>query len=874
MGKGGKAQTVGYKYYLGMHLGLCHGPIDKITQLRCDDRVAWQGESTGGTIHVQAGELFGGDKREGGVSGYVDVMMGAPTQGQNGYLVSKLGALIPAYRGIVSLVFRGSTGGVAAGGGFGAIFAAILGLGNSFYLGNNPYLKPWSARGQRIFYRQGGIAQWNSANAGISASPTTPFDLASYFPVLQQGIDPDYPVPPGLYPNSITIGPYDTVAQVVAGNADGSGSCRPDDFFVFNGVQQGSVASPTYPGGTVLYTLPAGQTLLIQIRNTINELSGVSGSLTVKFPGRLDMNPAHIIRECLTDPDWGMGYTDDDIDEPSFLSAAGTFVNEGLGMSLLWDKTKKIEDFVSTVQEHVDAALYVSRKTGKFVLKPIRGGYNEATLLHLDESNIVSVEDPTRVAFGELTNSVTVTYWDGDTGKDATVTVTDTALVQQQGVVINAPLQYPGFTTARNATIAAQRDLRALSSPLLSCTITADSDAKELEIGDVFKFSWAKWGLVEVVMRVNGISYGTGRNNRVKIQCTQDVFDTDVTIPIVVPDSGWTDPSQPPSPSDFEVAVEAPYFELVQALGQSTIDGKLTTDPSIGYVIAAASQPTGAINATLYTDDGTGYQDVGAFDFAPAGVLSTDINKLQTSFVLEDGIDLDAVVIGTHVQIGDELMRVDALDVGSGAILVGRGVLDTVPAEHTAGTPAIFWDQFVGFDPTEYVQGEEIPAKITPISGAGVLPLDEAAELSVDIVGRAARPYAPGDFRINGEAYAPEAFYEGEVTLTWKHRDRLQQTAGVLVDAMAADIGPEPGTEYRVRVYVNDVLDQTIEPAVSPQPLTTINTGLVRVEVHSVRDGIYSFQAPSHTFINSSSRLTQDGELRYTEDGDDRLIEG
>lgn len=851
MGGKSKAQTIGYKYYLGMHLGLCHGPIDAITQVRVDNREAWSGTATGGSITINAGELFGGDKREGGVSGTIDIAMGGPTQGQNSYLVSKLGALIPAYRGVVGLIFR------------------------QCYLGNNPYLKPWAFRGQRIHVRQDGIAQWNDSKAAIPANPSATIDLVQYFPVLEKGVDPGYPNPPSLYPNSITLGPYDTTAQVVAGNPDGSGSCRPDDYFVFNGVQVGSTAAQTYAAGTILYTIPIGDTLTIQIRNTLDTFSGVSGGLFVRFPGRNDMNPAHIIRECLTDPEWGMGYTEDDVDDTSFLAAANIYVNEGLGMSLLWDKTTKIEEFVTTVQQHVDSALYVSRQTGKFVLKPIRGGYDESTLLHLNESNIVSVDDPVRTAFGELVNSVTVTYWDGDTGKDGSVTVTDTALVQQQGVVINSPLQYPGFTNARNATIAAQRDLRALSSPLLACTITADSDAKELEIGDVFKFSWAKWGLVEVVMRVNGISYGTGRNNRVKIQCTQDVFATDTQVHIVVANPGWTDPSAPPSPVDDQLAIEAPYYELVQFLGQADADNKLLTHPEIGYVIAAGSQPASAINASLHTDNGTGYQDVGALDFSPVGFLAADIDKLTTSFTLVNGEDLGEVVLGTHVQIGDELMRVDSLDAATGAITVGRGILDTVPQEHVAGDFALFWDNYAGFDPTEYVDGEEVDVKIVPVSGAGVLPIDEAVAMAVTLDQRAARPYAPGNLRINGDSYA-DVQYQGVLAITWTHRDRLQQTAGSFVDATAGDIGPEPGTTYRLRGYIDGVLTHTEDDIAGNTTSWTPDTeGRIRLEVHSKRDGLYSWQAPWHEFyyVGSDIRITEEAGERRDEDGKLRVTE-
>jgi hypothetical protein len=69
------------------------------------------------------------------------------------------------------------------------------------------------------------------------------------------------------------------------------------------------------------------------------------------------------------------------------------------------------------------------------------------------------------------------------------------------------------------------------------------------------------------------------------------------------------------------------------------------------------------------------------------------------------------------------------------------------------------------------------------------------------------------------------------------------------------------------------VLDQEIEPAVSPQAVTPTATGLVRIEVHAKRDGVYSWQAPWHTFLNSKSRLTEVNDERYTEDGDARLVE-
>lgn len=169
MGGSSKKQTVGYFYSVGMHMVLCKGPIDKVTEIQIDERVAWQGDSNvGATIYnpfvppnfnkwppltpqdpvpgrilVHEPELFGGKDREGGVVGYVDIMQGELSQGRNDYLQSVLGAVIPAYRGVVSAVLR------------------------RVYMGMNPYLKPWKFRIQRLQTGWDGNTIWYQEKAAI-----------------------------------------------------------------------------------------------------------------------------------------------------------------------------------------------------------------------------------------------------------------------------------------------------------------------------------------------------------------------------------------------------------------------------------------------------------------------------------------------------------------------------------------------------------------------------------------------------------------------------------------------------------------------------------------------------------------------------------
>lgn len=130
---GGGSQTVGYRYRMGLHMVLCHGPVDSITEIRVGERKAWGdpsqslsvADALAGIDRIPINEpgLFGGDAREGGVVGDVDVMYGHPTQLKNDYLVSRLGGMIPAFRGVLSVVVR----------------RALLSS-------NNPYIKQWAFR--------------------------------------------------------------------------------------------------------------------------------------------------------------------------------------------------------------------------------------------------------------------------------------------------------------------------------------------------------------------------------------------------------------------------------------------------------------------------------------------------------------------------------------------------------------------------------------------------------------------------------------------------------------------------------------------------------------------------------------------------------
>lgn len=860
-----KKQTIGYKYYLGQHLVLCHGPIDSIRRLEVDDRIAYNGVATGGTIQVSKPELFGGEKREGGVSGLIDIDMGTSTQTANSYLSSVLTGAVPAFRGVVSLIFR------------------------DFYFGNNPYLKPWKFRASRVHLRNGGIAQWYDAKAGINyltgtgvvRSPTLMTHLDFNKGIIETANANDYSAPSfndsGWLTYTGSFGPANegftntvTITQhvwlrktVTISNLNPItvfASRIDDDLDVyFNGVFAFRLEIGTNLSG--VYNPVSTGSLTIALRLSDIGIGGmVLSGYTVTQPqptGDLElMNPAHIIRECLTDLDWGMGYAESDIDDTSFTAAADTLFSEDLGLSLLWDKQTAIEDFIGEVLKHIDANLYLDRQTGKFVLKLIRGDYDVATIPEFDETNVIEIETLTKPTLGELISSVSVSYWSPETSSEATVTLQDEALVLQQGYAINTSIQYPGVVGSVMASKLAVRDLRVLSTPLLTVVFAATRDAASLYVGDVFKLTWPNYAMSSRVFRVISIELGDGVNNAIKVTAVEDVFAQPDYEPIGIIASEFEELVNPPAPVDDYIFSEVTYWDLTQTL--SAADFAYVTSTT-SYVKATAAKPTpDSYVLQLHTKVGAAAYELAEEDaFSPTGVLSSNISAVDTQITMTSADSLEIVEVGSYAQIGSEYVGIDAIDTATLTATISRGVIDTVPVSHTAGDIIFFSGSTEVNDTEEYATGETVNGKLLAQTTQGVYDISLAQELTLPIVGRQNLPYPPGNLLINGQAYPGNINSADDLVFTWAHRDRITQTAS-LIATTVGNIGPEAGVTYTLRLYDDlGVLFKTVSGISGTSYTYNNETELaengeifpaLKVEVASVRDGLESFQALTHTF--------------------------
>ena len=514
-------------------------------------------------------------------------------------------------------------------------------------------------------------------------------------------------------------------------------------------------------------------------------------------------NPAEFLYEMLVNTRWGAGMAIDQVDKPSFQAAAVTLYNEGMGIAPLYTEETDVENIILDILAHVDGAIYSDIFTGKRTLVLAR----EVTPLSgqplFDETNSV-LTDFSRPAWDETVNEVHVNYKDAVTGEPGTVVAQDLANQQIQQAVVARTIDYPACPSAAQAQKLAWRDLRALSLPLAKCTIRADRSAWVLRPGTVIRVSNAQYGFVDMAMRVNRINYGTLVDGMIEFECVQDVFNLSATIYGDVPTTGWTDPGSPPSAAAHQVIIEAPYHITRSHPGSSAAE--------VGKILTWAAAPTGdAYQYRIFTRQGSAsYVQRGAAPFGPTATLVSALTPTSGSIQVGPGQNLDLLIDAdaTGQANGAGLILIDNEWIswrtktanGGGVYTLNtiyRGVLDTVPAAHSAGARVRFLSNAMGTTADEYGLTASVDAKYLTTSSKGTLAIGSATNLPLTFTQRALRSYPPADVKVNGVSY-PVAIL-GAYALTWKHRDRTQQMA--IIPQTDASIGPETGVTYTVRLY-------------------------------------------------------------------------
>lgn len=875
-----KKVTVSYWYKLIAHLGWCKGPIDALLEIRGGDREAWRGrQESNGIITVNKPNLYGGESAEGGIHGQFEVMMGAADQMPNSYLGAEFGDAQPGYRGRSTIVLRGPK----------------IGAGN-------PYPKTLYFKLERLYKGWDDDVCWYPPKVAVLFDSSA---TASWI-VLEDNIDMNannatvdpqdsvdaYHVT-GLLPDDIleiscsTTGAYKAWSRWLGHGSDPGYNPNPlaklwwhavtsknaagtivqhageYNFDTMEEAYEHFLSNPVQITGSTSYWIALTD-------NVLFNRGGLSISIRLRTRRAKAMNPAHILYDSITSrrENGGMEEPIARINDASFRAAADKLYDEGFGLCCTWYGGESAEQFQQRICNVIGGTLSQSRKDGQYYLDLLREPADPGSLPTITDDDIRDWEAEPAVP-PESINQIQVKWFDPETREERITTpVQSLGAIEDAGGVIADIREYYEIPYEALALRVAQRDLQSVASALWKFTITCTRKPYDLRPGMQVRLLCPKRGFADIIVVVGDIDYGDFANDEIGLVALQDVFS--------LPDGSFVDPQEGLGPPTSQepvnitdlTALETPYVELAAALTTADLDA---LHDEVGYLMVGARRPSNGNNYQLATKAvGEEYEFYANGDWTPsARIVEGDTlpNTVpETEFTFIQGQLLDQVVAGTWALWRDELCRVDAIDPNDGTLSLGRACGDTVPQEHLPGELIYFIGDWYSTDSRDYADGEIVSAKLMNRTGQGQIDIAVAPEVSVEMASRQARPYPPAKVRVNGEPF-PDAV-TGEITLTWAHRDRLLQ-ADQLVDGEQDSIGPEPGTTYNVRWFINDVLLHS-ETGLTGTTATYSPSagGIMRVELESERDGLVSWQMQVRQFPAGSPLLAEDDTVITAEDGD------
>lgn len=797
-GRSSKNKAKAYKYHMSVHAGICVGPVDEVREIRLNDKVVWKGvlrESR--TINIDSQELFGGLKKEGGVSGAFTVMFGHDSQKIPAGLRKKFGALadkLPDYRNMTTIFFH-----------------------------------------ERVEHDGILLADWDRIDALPAETITAP--------------EPQNPFQ-GIFASLFS--------RVTSSQSEKGFYWQANNPYLKNLVV---VVSRSAKGLDRRYAkvprLTAATSGLIS--DVLGSLSSLFSNSTFSDGSQpYDTNPAHIIFELLTSKDFGAGKPLHLIDVESFELAARTLYAEGFGLSMKWINQSKVKDMILEVLDHIQGVCFEDPETGLIRLRLLRGGYNVADLPVANKSNSKVINFQRK--HDELINEVVVTYTDPDSFTESSVTVQDLAGAAVQGGIVSTGRNYYGVRSRVLAQILGERDLRAESYPLASCEIELDRSFWKTLPGDLLILDSPNDSEDPVVMRVLKAEENTGGRSSIRASLIEDVFSLEFGVVPTVPSTLFVDPDGEPQPANIVEVYSIPYsISSRLGLGQypegdyplvrSMVLASTTQEEASEYdLMAPVVGPLGGTTEEIITTN----------SFVSRAILvdplAEEAQTVISSFADRSPgpvPDVETIlVIGNGDEDGQELAGITAQ--GANGYTVRRGLLDTIPRAWPAGTPVwLVASTATVWDASERAAFETPQYRLLTKTPKGTLAAASAPVVGDQLSERPYLPYRPANVSVGGTAFGTLDLREvapAAQAVTWANRNR-QSEDSVFLRWDDASVAVEAGqtTTIRVADAAGNMLTEHagLTGTSFALPYASLQGGGPEVFVHvlSERDGRESLQS-------------------------------
>ena len=598
-----------------------------------------------------------------------------------------------------------------------------------------------------------------------------------------------------------------------------------------------------------------------------------------------DLNPAEAIYYILVDSWSGCGLNPAKIDVTSFTSAASTLYDEGNGISLVVSAANQAKDIIAECLRQMDGILYEDPATGLLTLKLIRADYNVSSLDTYDETSIIAVKNFTRLMWSETSNECRVTYTDrGSSYESGTAIVQDMANINAQGRIRSQTLSFPGCCVSTLAAQLAARQLSQIGIPLFKAQFEFNRSAINLRPGSVFNFSWADYGIVSAVMRVQKIDLGSLADGHITVDAIQDAFASADVVFAAPPSVITTAPDRTPVAisAGLRLWQEMPYFMM-----------QLQTEVPQPFA-AASSWTMGLARAPNSTQQGYSlYVDTSSGFTAPSAEVDrhgySDTALLHTAVLVSDGRSngttnvrvklADFTLVTTWAtgdmragncffQIGDELFAYTTVtDHGDGTytLLARRALLDTKFQAHTVDATVFFLTSGAGIGPSTFSDAATLYGKFASFSDKGEYDYTADTAITLAMGDRYDRPLPP-DLPLFDGSNAPGTFtghitppntHADPVTVSWRERNRLSSSVAFEDDASET---PESGQTYRLEVWKDGVEDASLRQTGISGTSTTITfpapyisaAGGGEIRIYAQRAGLLSWTSHGFTGMTFS----------------------
>lgn len=386
-----------------------------------------------------------------------------------------------------------------------------------------------------------------------------------------------------------------------------------------------------------------------------------------------------------------------------------------------------------------------------------------------------------------------------------------------QGKLVAKTIQMAMFTMNKNAVWAGDNALRKVSYPLASIKFSVNRNLFRLEVGDPFKFTYAKYSISEMICRVVNIAEENLESENITITAMEDVFSVtsargEVEEPIgqavPLPDYDVT-------ATIYQNVIESPYIVSGDNLAVISMAARVDGN-ELGYLVYISADDgvsyTLAKRVNYFNPYGTLVQEYPIDTYQIDDVYGMIVDFVNTDIALFDSLTRQNMLgIKNLAIIGDEIMSIQTITpvttLRYSLTGIYRGRFDTKREAHDVGT-GIFLangEVLTPFSNEDILEGVTRKFKFVPFNMQKTGLIADSLVTELPILSRSRKPYDPINLEANGIRNNPT--YSTDIVLSWA--PRVRGTGAGFFSPLTTDSYPIWEGYFEVEVWVSAALVRT-----------------------------------------------------------------